>query len=81
MIKVEVVYAKSPGLIPDCFGKIKLLSKKYLNIYNFIKNLAVDWKKRNSAIVFEVFLLPFFNVVTMFPFLQSYGNIPDLSKF
>ena len=53
---------ESPCLNPDCFGEIRLLSKKCFNMiaYDAFEYLATDWKKRDWTIVFDVLSITFF---------------------
>ena len=52
---------ESPALNRNCFGEIRLLSKKYFNMlsYDKLKNLATDGKKRDWTSAFYVLFVAF----------------------
>ena len=54
---------QSPGQNPDCFGEIRLLSKKYFNRLSYMirsKILLQIGRKRDWMIVFDVLFVAFF---------------------
>ena len=79
---------ESLGLNPDCFQKIRLLSKKYFNMLLFntftFKNLATDWKKRDWTIFFDVLFVTFFknqHNVSSFSSIWKYSTFQVIFKY
>ena len=73
---------ESPGLNPDCFGEIRLFSKKYFNVLSYMIRSKIllpiggDW-----VIVFDASFFKNWYNVSFFPVIWKYSTFQAIFEY